>query len=201
MWILRLPLTVTGTPMTQKGAVVCNHASWLDIFTLNASQQVFFVSKTELSTWPVIGFIARAAGTVFIARKSRDAGIQKTLFEDRLSRGDRLLFFPEGTSTDTLRVLPFKSTLFAAFFTPDLIETMWIQPSTLVYHAPPDKDPRFYGWWGDMAFLPHFLATLGVVRQGRVELIFHTPVRVSDFKDRKALARYCEETVRNAMVK
>lgn len=194
--ILRLPLSVTGTPMRHPGAIVANHASWLDIFTLNAAARVFFVSKAEVSRWPGIGVVARGTGTLFIERRASHARQQRDLFERRLIDGDRLLFFPEGTSTDSLRVLPFKSTLFAAFFAPELKDRLWVQPAAVIYHAPPLEDPRFYGWWGEMAFFPHFLRTLGAVRAGRVEIVFLDPVRVSDFPDRKALARHCEDAVR-----
>jgi len=197
--IMGLRVQSEGTPMTHKGAVVSNHASWLDIFALNAPQKVYFVSKAEVSGWPVIGWIARGTGTVFIQRKSRDAAKQKALFEARLDHGDRLLFFPEGTSTDTRRVLGFKSTLFAAFFEPRLIDAMWIQPVSLTYRAPVGEDQRFYGWWGEMLFMPHLLKTLGARRAGRIFVVFHAPVRVRDFADRKSLAKYCEDKVREGM--
>ena len=196
--ILGLPISVEGKPMRHPGAIVANHASWLDIFTLNAAARVFFVSKAEVSRWPGIGIVARGTGTLFIERRPSHARQQQALFERRLLRGDRLLFFPEGTSTDSRRVLAFKSTLFAAFFAPALKETLWIQPVSVIYHAPGGADPRFYGWWGDMTFGPHFLSVLGARPQGRVEILFHDPVRVADFSDRKALARHCEETVRKA---
>ena len=112
------------------------------------------------------------------------------MFEDRIRAGHRLIFFPEGTSTDAVRVLPFKSTLFAAFWTHGLEHVMSIQPVTLVYHAPEGADPRFYGWWGEMDFASHLLATLARRRQGRVEVIFHDPVHVDAFPDRKALAAH-----------
>jgi 1-acyl-sn-glycerol-3-phosphate acyltransferase len=164
--ILGLPLTVTGTPMQQKGAVVANHASWLDIFTLNAVQRIYFVSKAEVAGWPAIGWLARATGTVFITRKGTEAKRQQEIFEDRLRAGHKLCFFPEGTSTDAVRVLPFKSSLFQAFYTHGLDRVMFIQPVTVVYHAPPGQDARYYGWWGDMAFGPHLLMTLAARRQG-----------------------------------
>lgn len=194
--ILRLPLTVTGTPMQQKGAVVANHASWLDIFTLNAAQRVYFVSKAEVAGWPAIGWLARATGTVFIARKGTEAKAQQEVFEARLRAGHRLCFFPEGTSTDALRVLPFKSSLFQAFYTHGLDRVMFIQPVTVVYHAPAGQDARYYGWWGDMEFGPHLLMTLAARRQGRVEVIFHPEVPVDAFESRKELAAYCERVIR-----
>lgn len=194
--ILRLRLTVTGTPMQQKGAVVANHASWLDIFTLNAVQRIYFVSKAEVADWPAIGWLARATGTVFIARKGTEAKRQQEVFEDRLRAGHKLCFFPEGTSTDAIRVLPFKSSLFQAFYTHGLDRVMFIQPVTVVYHAPSGQDARYYGWWGDMAFGPHLLMTLAARRQGRVEVIFHPEVPVDAFPNRKDLAAHCEQVIR-----
>ena len=194
--ILRIGLSTTGTPMRQKGAVVANHSSWLDIFALNAVQRGYFVAKSEVSGWAGIGWLARATGTVFIARKGTEAKRQQELFEDRLRAGHRLMFFPEGTSTDATRVLPFKSTLFAAFYTHGLDHILHIQPVTVVYHAPPGRDPRYYGWWGDMDFAPHLLQVLATPHQGRVEIIFHPEVPVSGFAGRKDLAAYCEAVIR-----
>jgi 1-acyl-sn-glycerol-3-phosphate acyltransferase len=196
--ILGIGFRQRGTPMREPGAVVANHASWLDIFALNARQRVYFVAKDDVAGWPGIGWLARATGTLFIARKGTEARAQADLFAGRLAAGHRLLFFPEGTSTDGLRVLPFRSTLFAAFLAPGLRETH-IQPVTVVWRAPPGADPRFYGWWGDMEFGAHLLAVLAAPRQGSVEVTYHTPLRAADFADRKALAAACESAVRGAL--
>ena len=123
---------------------------------------------------------------------------QVALFEDRLQHGHRLLFFPEGTSTDGIRVLPFKPTLFAPFFSDRLVHDMHIQPVTVIYHPPEGADPRFYGWWGDMGFGEHLLKVLAQKRQGKVELVYHPPVRVDDFPNRKSLASHLETQVRSA---
>ncbi len=80
--------------------------------------------------------------------------LSKKYFPKRISSGDKLLFFPEGTSTDGMRILPFKSTLFAAFFEEGLPEISWIQPVTLNYIAPETKRADWYGWWADMGFFP-----------------------------------------------
>jgi lyso-ornithine lipid O-acyltransferase len=113
-----------------------------------------------------------------------------------LAAGHRLLFFPEGTSSDTQRVLPFKSTLFAAFFVPQLRDTLHVQPVSVSYHAPQGADPRFYGWWGDMEFAGHLLRILASRRQGRVDLVFHPTIAVADMPDRKALTLAAEGAVR-----
>jgi 1-acyl-sn-glycerol-3-phosphate acyltransferase len=197
--VMGIRFSSRGRPMRRPGAVVANHASWLDIFALNARKRVYFVSKSEVARWPVIGFLARAVGTVFIARDRRRAREQTALFEARLKAGHKLLFFPEGTSTDGMRVLPFKSTLFAAFFADGLREMMHLQPVTVVYHAPRGQDPRFYAWWGDMGFGGHALQVLAARRQGAVEVVYHAPVAVADFDSRKALAAHLEERVRAGM--
>lgn len=194
--VLGIGFSTHGNLMTQRGAVVANHTSWLDIFALNAKKRIYFVSKAEVADWPGIGWLARATGTVFIERNPARAKEQTELFEARLMAGHKLLFFPEGTSTDGMRVLPFKTTLFQSFFGDHLRETCYIQPVSAVFHAPKGAEARFYGWWGDMAFGPHLLKTLASNRQGRVELTYHSPLRVSDFANRKALAAECERVVR-----
>ncbi|MFX0541074.1 lysophospholipid acyltransferase family protein [Roseovarius sp. S4756] len=198
LFILQIRVDLRGTPMTLPGAVVGNHASWLDIFVLNARHRVYFISKSEVAGWPVIGFLARAAGTLFIRRDAREAQAQTMALEARLSDGHPLLFFPEGTSTDGLRVLPFKATLFQAFFAPGLREAAYIQPVTVIYDAPEGADPAFYGWFGDMDFAPHFAAVLAA-RRGAARLIYHEPLRVAGFAGRKALAEAAERAVRSAM--
>ena len=196
--VMGLRLVRRGLPMTGEGAIVANHSSWLDIFVLNACDRIYFVSKSEVAGWAGIGWLARATGTLFIARKGSEALAQAALFQTRLHAQHRLLFFPEGTSTDAIRVVPFKSTLFAAFFAEALRDRLRIQPVSVVYHAPPGQDPRFYGWWGEMSFAPHFLRMLATARHGHVEVNFHDPVAVAAFPDRKALAAHCEAVIRAA---
>jgi len=194
--LLGMRYTSDGAPMQGAGAVVANHASWLDIFALNARKRIYFVSKSEVAGWPGIGWLARATGTVFIRRDRGEVRNQIALFRDRLGAGHKLLFFPEGTSSDGLQVLPFKPALFAAFFDPDLRETLQMQAVSVAYSAPAGMDPRFYGWWGDMEFGPHLLSTLAARTPGAVHVIYHPPVKVADFPDRKALANAMEEQVR-----
>ena len=93
--------------------------------------------------------------------------LARELITARTRAGHRLLFFPEGTSTDGQRVLPFKPTLFQGFLDPALPETLAIQPMSAHYHAPRGRDPRFYGWWGNMDFAPHLMQVLAARRQGR----------------------------------
>ena len=188
LFIIGVRCRVKGYPMLGKGAVVANHSSWLDIFALNAFQHIHFVSKAEVSNWPFVGQLAKATGTVFIERDPRQAVEQLKIFQERLKSGHRLLFFPEGTSTDGLRVLEFKSTLFAAFFEPNLKDCTYLQAVSIFHQAPKGEDMRFYGWWGEMSFAKHLLHTLASSGHGEIHITFSEPLAVSDFSDRKSLA-------------
>lgn len=184
-----------GFPMRGPGAVVANHSSWLDILVLNAAMPVFFVSKAEVAGWPGINILTRVTDTHFVVRDPRLAQDQAREFAARVRAGHRLLFFPEGTSTDGRRLLPFKPTLFQGFLDPALPLGLAIQPVSAVYEAPPGADPRFYGWWGDMDLGPHLLAVLAMRRQGRVTVVLHDPIPVAG-QTRKTLSSACEEAVR-----
>lgn len=186
--LMGLRVRCEGRMMVEPGALVANHASWLDIVTLQRAGRVFFVSKSEVSGWPVIGFIGRAIGTVFIERRAVEARRQTEILRDRLRRGDRLCIFPEGTSSDGQRVLPFKSSLFGVFFEPDLRAHLWVQPVSIAYRPRAGLPAEFYGWWGGMDFGAHLLSVLKLSRGGVVTLRFHPPARAADFADRKLLA-------------
>lgn len=193
--LMGLRRTAIGDMMQGHGGLVSNHVSWLDIFVLNAGGCVTFVSKAEVAGWPGIGWLARATGTLFIARTRGEAASHVASIRARLEDGQTLVFFPEGTSSDGQQVLPFKPTLFAPF----VATGMALQSVTLSYRAPAGADPRTYGWWGDMDFAPHLLATLAVPRHGQVVVTYH-PVVPSDLQtDRKALARALQEQVASAL--
>ncbi len=195
LWIMGLSWRCEGRPLHGPGAVVANHSSWLDIFAMNAAMPVFFVAKSEVETWAGINILTRVTNTHFVTRDPRLARDQAAEFAARTRAGHRLLFFPEGTSTDGCRVLPFKPTLFQGFLDPALPQDLAVQPMTATYHAPQGRDPRFYGWFGNMALGPHLLSVLGQVRQGRVTIRLHPPIMVAG-ESRKTLAARTESAVR-----
>ncbi len=186
--IIGLRVMRHGAVMPHAGAFVANHSSWLDIFILNSAAPVYFVSKSEVAGWPGIGWLARATGTVFIDRNPRHARVQRDMLTKRLLSRHRLVFFPEGTSTDGQRVLPFKSTLFSAVCNSALTQTMWVQPISIVFHPSGDLEQRHYGWWGSMSFGAHFIKVLATKSQGQVEVLYHPPLSTAEFTDRKAMA-------------
>lgn len=189
LWLMGgLKLTMVGRPEAPN--LVANHAGWLDIFALNACCPLYFVAKSEVAGWPGIGLLAQATGTMFIERRRDRAAQQIQSLTARIEAGHRLLMFPEGTSTDSRRVLPFKSSLFGAF------KGAGVQPVSVAYHAPAGADPRAYGWWGDMDLLPHVLSLLALPKQGQVVVKFH-PVLTQT--DRKELAAKAESVIALAL--
>jgi len=190
-----LRLRVEGRPVSA-GALVANHSSWLDILALRAVRLVYFVAKSEVADWPGVGFITRVTGTVFIERKRAEAKRQEEVLLERIAARQVLCIFPEGTSTDGLRVLPFKSSLFSAFFHEDHGADVLVQPVSLRYvRGRADLPESFYGWWGTMGFESHIWDVLCRSRRGEVRVVFHEPVRAADFRDRKALAEHCARRV------
>ncbi|MCA0375503.1 MAG: 1-acyl-sn-glycerol-3-phosphate acyltransferase [Gemmatimonadetes bacterium] len=120
--LCRLVLRVLGVRVTMRGAVprggallVANHLSWLDIVAIGARVDCTFVAKREVARWPVVGVLARALGVVFIDRtRKRDLLRAVPALEAALRRGQRVLLFAEGTTTDGRVLLPFKSALVEA---------------------------------------------------------------------------------------
>jgi 1-acyl-sn-glycerol-3-phosphate acyltransferase len=109
-----------------------------------------------------------------------------------------LLFFPEGTSSDGRRVLPFKATLFQGFLADDLPQALAIQPMTAVYRAPSGQDSRFYGWWADMDLGSHLLNVLAVKQQGSVVVYLHDPLPILG-ETRKSLSSKAEVVIRSKL--
>lgn len=191
---LGLTCTRHGTPMREAGAFVANHSSWIDIVVLQRMAAPHLVSKLEVRDWPGIGFIGRAIGTLFIDRRATAAKLQETELRERIRSGDRMALFPEGTSTDGLRVLPFKSSLFAVFYSRGL-ETVAVQPVTITYRPPETLPANFYGWWGNMDFAAHLRDVLARSTGGEVVVSFLDPVRADETTGRKEMALLCGQRV------
>ena len=197
--IIGLKLIIKGQPLTTNGAIVSNHVSWLDIFVCSSAQNALFVAKSEIATWLGIGILAKATGTIFLDRNPRQALNQKKELTNKISKGYQLLFFPEGTSTDGLRVLNFKTTLFSIFYSQEIGIDIEVQPMTIRYLPNHEHDETFYGFWGDLGFGSHFFKVVSAKQNGVVELICHRPVKASKFHNRKELAAYCEAKVREGL--
>lgn len=94
---------------------LANHISWADIYALNSVIPLQFIAKSDINNWPVLGYLVRKSGTIFIDRNSRKdtARIVKTT-AGRLISGGNVGFFPEGTTTDGTTLARFKSSIVQA---------------------------------------------------------------------------------------
>ena len=104
-----------GAPALEHAMIVANHVSWLDIFVINALHPCHFVAKSEIRQWPLLGWLAAKGGTVFLARGNRRE-LRDTFkgMVAALKAGERVAFFPEGTTAAQGSVLPFHANLFEA---------------------------------------------------------------------------------------
>jgi lyso-ornithine lipid O-acyltransferase len=193
---------VRGAPLAEgAGLLVANHVGYWDIAILGGLVDGYFVSKAEVAGWPGLGMLARLAQTVFIERKRGRTAVERDRLLERLRDGHRLILFPEGTSDDGNRVLPFKSSLMAVAErsvtggTGDLP----VQPVSVAYTRldglPLQRAFRpFFAWYGDMTLADHVFTALGV-GELTVEVVFHPPVTIADFAGRKGLANHCHDVV------
>ncbi len=175
-----------------------NHVSYLDIAVFGSLIPGSFVAKREVARWPLFGWLARLQRSVFIDRQVRSTAQQRDSIAGRLAASEALILFPEGTSGDGNRVLPFKSALFSVA---DRTEpgSLIVQPVSIAYTRldgmPIGRVLRpLFAWYGGMAMAPHLWRVLGL---GKIEIIveFHRPTTLAECGSRKQLARYCEERV------
>ena len=190
----------TNTPTL----IVSNHISYLDIFVLGAAIQGSFVAKAEIAGWPVAGYMARLQRSIFVERERRGAvGEQRDMLQQRFDDRENVILFPEGTSYDGARVLPFKSALFAAAERKVDGVHVSVQPLSIAYvemdGLPLTRAQRSnVAWYGDMALLPHLWA-FARSSQTRVVLNFHPPVTIDDFGNRRRMASACHQVVASSV--
>ncbi len=136
--------------------LVANHLSYVDIVVMLALVDGVFVAKRELNQWPVVGYLTRLVGTIFLDRTSRrDAMRALEAIDRRVGEGDGVIVFPEGTSSVGAGVNPMKPALFE-----------WaarnrfpVHCVTLGYETPAGSPAARTAvcWWGDMTFVPHLI--------------------------------------------
>lgn len=198
--ILGIRVSVRGTLAPARPLLVAaNHSSYLDIEVLGALVPGSFVAKAEIAGWPFFGWLAKLQRSVFIERRSSKAREHKDEIEKRLIEGDVLILFPEGTSDDGNRLLPFRSALFSVAERRIEGEPLVVQPVSLAYTRldgmPMGRSFRpFFAWYGDMALAPHLWRMLGMGVL-TAEVIFHEPVTIDRFASRKAMAEHCWRVV------
>jgi lyso-ornithine lipid O-acyltransferase len=201
--ILNIKVTVVGDEgQLERGGyvIISNHVSYVDGIILGSLFPVVFVSKKEVKSWPVIGQWTTLCGTVFIDRQHKDKiSLLVDEIKEKLRQEANILLFPEGTSTNGERMLPFQTAPLAA----PLRNRSIIVPVTLTYKSVDDEPvsaanrDRIY-WYGDMDFITHFWRLLSlrgveamVTIQPKVECFRYADTSAG----RKKLADDCYERV------
>ena len=208
--LLGLQVRVLGAPSAPSGRAVVfasNHSSWLDVPVLGGAVEACFVSKEEVGRWPVVSTVARLGRTVFVSRRAAGTGRERDAMRARLAAGDSLILFPEGTSSDGSRVLPFRSSFFSIVDSGGVDSggvgrgerPPLIQPVSVVYDRvawlPVGRAGRpVFAWYGDMDLGSHFWR-VAQWRGLRVTVLLHAPVDPAAYASRKALAQAVWRTV------
>lgn len=204
--ILAFHLEVIGEcSKTRPTLFISNHSSYLDITVLGSLIRGSFVAKTEVAKWPFFGTLAKLQRTIFIDRRRHTTHTQRDDLLRRLAEGEHVILFPEGTSNDGNRTLPFRSALFSVAEPrrgdggTGPIGDLTVQPVSIAYTRlnglPIGHGLRpLFAWYGDMDLFSHLvsLASLGAVT---IRVEFHPPVPFSRFGSRKALSDHCQRAV------
>lgn len=213
--LLNVRIDRIGAPISPGPCLIAaNHVSWLDIPVLSSLGEVRFIAKSEIIGWPVLGWLARLQDTLFVDRGRRSStDAFRRAMQARFAEGETLVLFAEGTSSDGNRVLPFKTALFGAISSDkrnaaaDTAKSPQIpvQPVSITYtryHGlPMSRRVRpLVAWYGDMEIAPHIWQMLcaGPI-DVRVE--YHEPVPSDIAADRKQVARYSEQRVRDGVLR
>lgn len=187
--------------------LVANHTSWLDIMVLSSVGEVSFIAKSEVRKWPLFGTFAVLQRSVFVERDRRGrTGEQASEIARRLTEGDIMVLFAEGTTGDGNKVLPFKTSLFGAAqmaVRESGVEKVMVQPVAVAYTRVQGLPMGRYhrpiaSWPGDVDLVPHLK---GVLKKGAfdVEVHFGEPVPFTAGGDRKQLAKQTEADVRRML--
>jgi 1-acyl-sn-glycerol-3-phosphate acyltransferase len=172
VWFHRALLKIFNVRVIERGTppgraatiVVSNHVSWLDIPVIGSLHPLSFIAKSEIEGWPVVGFMATLQRSVFIDRQRRKATAEvNDALAHRLVKGEVIVLFAEGTTSDGNRLLPFRSSLVGAAqmaLMHDSVERVLMQPLAITYthrHGLPvtRRDRPFIAWYGDMDLAPH----------------------------------------------
>lgn len=195
--LLGVKVKVNGVALDSASAkmmVVANHVSWLDIYLLNAVRPLRFVSKSEVRTWPVVGWLAAKTGTLFLERaKRRDAARINDAVIAALDKGDCVAFFPEGTTTDGSHLRPF----LAPLLQPAIDAGATLQPVALRYVQPDGSTDPAPAYFGNMS-LGTSLGNILARRRILAEVSFLAPIPCTE-ENRRNLAKRAEAAISSAL--
>jgi 1-acyl-sn-glycerol-3-phosphate acyltransferase len=152
--ILNLKVTVKGNPPRAPFFLVSNHLSYLDIVLLFKSLTCTFIARKDVESWPVVGFMARTMGIIFIDRtKKIDVGRVNQIISKSLNKDQGIVLFPEGTTSSGADVLPFRASLLQHPAASDLD----VHYASITYETSSQDLPASESvcWWGEISFPAH----------------------------------------------
>jgi len=191
--IMGLHVQVHGAPpaVGETGAMIAaNHVSWLDIFVIQGVYPARFIAKSEIRDWPLAGWIAERAGTIFIRReKRRDTHRINERVHEALGAGDCVGLFPEGTTSEGDRLLRFHSSLFE----PAVANEAHVHPCAIRYERPDGTLCRAMAFVGEVSFMQSF--GLAIRQRGVVAKVAFAPPIDTRGLDRREVTRRAEEAV------
>lgn len=191
--LLNLDVRIDGEPVEHSALWISNHVSWMDIPVLGSLRPLQFLSKAEVAKWPLIGTLAQAAGTLFIQRGSGDSGLVIRQICAELDAGRRVLFFPEGTTTDGFTV----KRLFAKLFAAASESQCLIQPMVICYQREDGHLHPLAPFIGDDEMGAHLMQILA---GERIQVIVHVlPSERAGLRTPAELATHFEHVFRHAL--
>jgi 1-acyl-sn-glycerol-3-phosphate acyltransferase len=203
LWLLDVRVELRGAPSKSRPLLfVANHSSWLDHLIISSTTPVVFIAKKEIAGWPVFGTLAKLQRSIFVDRARRqETGTVNKEISTRLTSGDPVVLYGEGTTGDGNRVLPFRSALLGAMsMTVGKGEAGYLQPVSIAYTRfqglPMGRQHRpVAAWFGDTNIVRHIGR---VLRMGGIDAVvtFGAAIEVTLEMDRKAVAKSLEQTVR-----
>lgn len=192
--IFGLDTHVDGTPVAGNVLYVANHVSWLDILAIGGTTGTAFVSKDDVAGWPVIGWLAREGGTVFVSRSSRTAvRKQADALGEALANGRAVTLFPEGTTGDGTELRPFLGALFVSV--ENAPPGLMVQPIAIDYGA---RAP-WLAWHDNEPVGHNARRILTSRRKISVRLRFLDPIDPTVVIGRKAIASLSRERIAAAL--
>ncbi|MGF6769037.1 1-acyl-sn-glycerol-3-phosphate acyltransferase [Paraburkholderia sp. GAS199] len=182
-----------GARLDRGALVVANHISWIDIYVINAWRPTPFVSKAEIRQWPVVGWLAQQLGTVFIQREKRsDAKRIMHELSDRLSAGELMCVFPEGTTSNGLTLLPFHANMFQAAVS----ASVPVQPLCIMYEDAHGKQSTAPAYIDDLTLADSLNMLLG---GGPLTAHVYVGAALAPGADRRTLAAEAEAVIGAAL--
>jgi len=185
--IMNINVKVTGEKEPPPGSmIVANHVGTTDILALGSSFDVVFVSKLEISQWPLVGWTARLGGTIFIDRDKRHNVLKMVSdLEERLGSGCSVAIFPEGGIVDEVAIRPFKSSAFEGA----IKSNANVVPVYINYN---ETDELSVVRWKGTSFLAHIFA---LIKNRRLDVNLRILPSIQGESDRRIIAQRCHQLI------